>query len=324
MSEANLYNGDGLRTYRSESGATQRYIWDVRRPAGDPAGLGRQRLRLRPAADPRGRAAGVTYYQQDGLGSTVLTTDASGASTGSYAYDVYGAPRSATPAFAYTGQQLDASNLLYLRARSYDPSTGRFGSVDPVPGEPSATTTQGRFAYAGDAPIGNTDPSGLVTLSSGGEIGCSSGVKARAVTNWVDINGLNPLDWKLLGSEISVSVGKSYRAYDCGASFVYTACQPLNDSKLPLSANGSIPLGRGSIGASVSRNSACLEGKLGAAKAKPSLSVSGKIASSRTDPIHLAAKSILVSNLCGNSHSQRDTILSDQTYNLGKTRLVEN
>jgi RHS repeat-associated protein len=47
------------------------------------------------------------------------------------------------------------TGLQYLRARYYDPSTGQFLTRDPL-----ETQTGEPYAYAGDSPLNNTDPSG--------------------------------------------------------------------------------------------------------------------------------------------------------------------
>jgi RHS repeat-associated protein len=36
--------------------------------------------------------------------------------------------------FLFAGEQTDPSGLYYLRARYYDPLTGRFTQMDPFPG----------------------------------------------------------------------------------------------------------------------------------------------------------------------------------------------
>jgi RHS repeat-associated protein len=49
-----------------------------------------------------------------------------------------------------------ASELVYLRARYYDPSTAQFISRDPA-----VAMTRHPYAYVGDNPLNGTDPSGL-------------------------------------------------------------------------------------------------------------------------------------------------------------------
>jgi RHS repeat-associated protein len=98
------------------------------------------------------------YELSDGLGSTTGLADGTGAVTDTYTYDVYGAVRTHTGTsgneFTFTGEQVDATGLQYLRARYYDAATGRFASRDPLP-------LMQRYAYAGGNPVNFVDPSGL-------------------------------------------------------------------------------------------------------------------------------------------------------------------
>jgi RHS repeat-associated protein len=99
------------------------------------------------------------YHLYDGLGSTVQISDDDGDVTDSWTYDVFGAERSHSGAsdneFTYAGEQTDGTGLQYLRARYYDPATGRFLNEDPLP-------LLQRYAYAGNNPSNFVDPTGLV------------------------------------------------------------------------------------------------------------------------------------------------------------------
>jgi len=53
------------------------------------------------------------------------------------------------------------SDLYYLRARHYDPATGRFLSQDPWTGLASAPQTQHPNAYVTNNPVRFVDPSGM-------------------------------------------------------------------------------------------------------------------------------------------------------------------
>jgi len=55
--------------------------------------------------------------------------------------------------FTFTGEQVDATGLQYLRARYYDAATGRFASRDPLP-------FAQRYAYVGGNPVNYVDPGG--------------------------------------------------------------------------------------------------------------------------------------------------------------------
>jgi RHS repeat-associated protein len=100
-----------------------------------------------------------TYFLYDGLGSTTGLADDEGNVTAGYGYDVFGATRSqsgtADTMFRFTGEQRDSdSGLYYLRARYYDPATGRLVTKDPIPGG-------NPYAYAGNDPVRYVDPGGL-------------------------------------------------------------------------------------------------------------------------------------------------------------------
>lgn len=154
------YNGDGLRMSHTVGMTTTSYVWDV--ASGLPVVLqdGENTyvygLDLISATDSQG---GQTYFLYDGLGSTTELLDDTGDVTDAYTYDVFGAIRASSGSSAnpwlFTGEQQDEdSGLQYLRARYYDPETGRFMSTDPISaGYP--------YAYVGNSPVNFTDPSGL-------------------------------------------------------------------------------------------------------------------------------------------------------------------
>ena len=60
----------------------------------------------------------------------------------------------------FTGETQDLTGLLYLRARYYDPTTGRFLTRDPVPGVATLPQTLNPYAYALNNPVLYVDPSG--------------------------------------------------------------------------------------------------------------------------------------------------------------------
>jgi RHS repeat-associated protein len=114
------------------------------------------------------------YFTADGLGSTTDLTDASHSRTDGYTYDEFGAathsPGSSMQPFEFAGQQTDAdSGLQYLRARYYDPATGRFPSRDPLMGTTRSPGSLNRYSYAWNNPTSLTDPSGLSPSKEGGQ-----------------------------------------------------------------------------------------------------------------------------------------------------------
>ncbi len=109
--------------------------------------------------------------QYDGSGSTVAITNTNGTVVNKYAYDDFGnvATNSvegiANP-FKYVGQygvQTDASDLLYMRARYYKPSIGRFINKDPIGFEGGIN----HYNYVEGNPISWIDPLGLLNPNGG-------------------------------------------------------------------------------------------------------------------------------------------------------------
>jgi RHS repeat-associated protein len=91
-------------------------------------------------------------------------TDSSGNIVNKYAYDhfgqVIGSEETVPNAFKYVGQYgvMDEGNgYLFMRARYYDPETGRFISKDPI----GLAGGINQFAYVGNNPINSVDPLGL-------------------------------------------------------------------------------------------------------------------------------------------------------------------
>jgi RHS repeat-associated protein len=87
----------------------------------------------------------------------------------SYEYDAYGnefTVSGTTPNnYLYRGEQYDPDlGLYYLRARYYNPLTGRFMSRDPEDGKPIDPKTLHRYLYAGGDPIDGIDPRGRADL----------------------------------------------------------------------------------------------------------------------------------------------------------------
>ena len=105
----------------------------------------------------------VTYYYTDVSGTPLVTTAADGTVTSTSDSRPYGAPLLSTPVGVpgFAGQVYDAeSDLVYMQARYYSPTLGRFMSVDPVRPKPGRIVTFADYAYAGNDPIGHFDPDG--------------------------------------------------------------------------------------------------------------------------------------------------------------------
>jgi RHS repeat-associated protein len=110
------------------------------------------------------------YFTFDGHGSTRVLTDFAGAILELYAFDAYGNaigfdPSVALTEFLYSGEQFDSKiGQQYLRARYYDPATGRFNRLDPFFGNLNDPLSLHKYFYVYDDPINGFDPSGQVAF----------------------------------------------------------------------------------------------------------------------------------------------------------------
>jgi RHS repeat-associated protein len=106
------------------------------------------------------------YFTYDGHGSTRVLTDLAGAILELYAFDAYGNaigfdPSVALTEFLYSGEQFDSKiGQQYLRARYYDPTTGRFNRIDPFFGNLDDPLSLHKYLYCHDDPINGVDTNG--------------------------------------------------------------------------------------------------------------------------------------------------------------------
>jgi len=114
----------------------------------------------------RDASGSYEWYVYDGLGSVIGTVDNHGVLLSTRKYDVYGGVRgSSGPSgtrHKFVGKlghpSDDETGLIYMRARYYDPVTGRFESEDP------SGNGINWYVYCSNNPVNKIDPTGLVTL----------------------------------------------------------------------------------------------------------------------------------------------------------------
>jgi RHS repeat-associated protein len=121
------------------------------------------------------RQGGATsFYQYDGRGSVRLLTNPAGAVTDFYNYDAFGIKLDtggATPNdFLFSGEQFDSNlQFYYMRARYLNQASGRFLTMDPLPGTNTDPRSLHKYTYAANDPVNKTDPTGqqfdLVSIS---------------------------------------------------------------------------------------------------------------------------------------------------------------
>lgn len=119
------------------------------------------------------------YVLTDHLGSTDAVLNASGTLLVAESFDAFGKRRngatwSGVPSLAdktqiasttrdgFTGHEMvDTIGLVHMGGRMYDPSLGRFLSVDPLIGSLGDSQQVGSYGYVGNRPLSRTDPTGL-------------------------------------------------------------------------------------------------------------------------------------------------------------------
>ena len=104
------------------------------------------------------------FYRYDVRGSVTNIVDGAGSVVKSYDYDEFGVTTSTGGGFhnevTFTGSVADASGLLYMNARYYNPATARFLSQDTYTGSASVPWTQHLYAYCNNNPVNMVDPTG--------------------------------------------------------------------------------------------------------------------------------------------------------------------
>ncbi len=171
-----LYDGDGNRVGKTVGGVSTKYLVDDLNPTGylqvmDEILGSAVQVRytfgnklVSQTRTPSGSPA-TSFYGYDAHEDISILTDASGAQTDRYTYDVWGnlvASTGSTPnTRLYAGEQFDPDlGLINLRARQYMPETGRFLTLDPAMGLGRRPITFNRYLYANADPLLFVDPSG--------------------------------------------------------------------------------------------------------------------------------------------------------------------
>ena len=188
------YDSTGLRltgtTGEGDQAETQRWAWDTVGPlpqiAVDTVTKASDTTEQRgftygPDDEPLALldpATGAHTYTHDWLGGVANMLSPTGQDEAGYDYDPFGQPRRGdtlpdkpTPSLEnplqYTGAYQDDSTgkgNYFLRARNYNPNTGRFTSQDPMPQGGGAATSA--YTYAENNPLAYTDPTGARPLES--------------------------------------------------------------------------------------------------------------------------------------------------------------
>ena len=123
--------------------------------------------RLADIGTTGGLPVATRYYHADGLASTRILTDADGIVTATASYNAFGSIRSASGESVSDGwvgtlgvERDNATGLIFMRNRYYDPVAGRFTQRDPI-GYTAGDVNW--YRYCGNAPEDYYDPFGFST-----------------------------------------------------------------------------------------------------------------------------------------------------------------
>jgi RHS repeat-associated protein len=175
-----VYDGDGNRVAKTVGTTTTRYLADDLNPTGYAqvveelvgGSVARQyTYGLQRISQMQSGAS--SFYGYDGGGSVRTLTNAAGTVIDTYDYDAWGNAVNTTGStpnvYLYRGEQYDGDlNLYYLRARYFNPLTGRFLTRDPAPGSRIDPASLHKYLYTGSDPVNFGDPSGRATAEEEG------------------------------------------------------------------------------------------------------------------------------------------------------------
>jgi RHS repeat-associated protein len=166
------YNGDGVRLKQIVAGVVTTYTQDVVAPlpvvlqakAGTATTQYLYTLGTRPLAENGGT---WEYLLPDALGSVRQIVDANGNIVLTQDYEPYGSvlnsSGSGQSTYGFTGEELDQSGLIFLRARYMQPDLGIFLSRDPWSGDQLRSQSLNGFGY-----VEGTQSTGLILQANGG------------------------------------------------------------------------------------------------------------------------------------------------------------
>ena len=163
------YDAEGLRTGKTVNGEKTIYVWDGEQVVMELSKGGAVQKRYIRGNDlvyaDKGENTEKTYYVTDMHGNVVQLLDESGNVTKTYEYDSFGnevkpEKKDENP-YRYCGEYYDKeTEEVYLRARYYEPSVGRFITRDTYTGESNEPLSLHLYTYCENDGVNMVDPSG--------------------------------------------------------------------------------------------------------------------------------------------------------------------
>ena len=154
------------------------------------------------------RQGQTLHVYEDGQGSARLITDEGGQIIETLDFDAFGNEEAGNlqeSRHRYTGESYDsATGLYHLRARDYDPKTGRFISMDEHPGSQSIPLTLNKYLYGNADPVNHVDPGGNFSL--GGMMSGIGNMASMMAMSWIRMEVADMFSSALLSPIIEAAV----------------------------------------------------------------------------------------------------------------------
>ena len=163
------YDAEGLRTSKTVNGEKTVFVWDGDQVVMELSEGGKVQKRYIRGNDlvyaDKGDEMEKTYYVTDTHGNVVQLLDETGNVTKTYEYDSFGnevnPDKKDENPFRYCGEYYDKeTEEIYLRARYYQPSVGRFITRDTYTGESDESLSLHLYTYCENDSVNAWDPSG--------------------------------------------------------------------------------------------------------------------------------------------------------------------
>jgi RHS repeat-associated protein len=159
-----LYDADGNRLLAREPGSTTLYLGSIEIEEQSGGAV----IGTRYYGDTAVRTpTGLSWVASERNGTAVVQIDADTLQPERRRMLPYGEPRGTQPSWVgtrgYVGGTQDGTELTHLGARAYDPTLGRFVSVDPIMDLDDASQWHG-YSYANNSPVVWADPDGLMPM----------------------------------------------------------------------------------------------------------------------------------------------------------------
>ncbi len=254
------YDANGIRTQKND----KQYIIDINNNVvAETDSTGAVTDEILWGHQPLARKTNGSwyYYIYNAHGDVIGLVNEAGTVVNTYEYTPWGEIRSESETvdnpIKYAGEYYDDElDMIYLRARYYNPQIGRFTSLDIEEGEIASPLDMNRYVYCRNNPIKYVDPTGegvlLACIIIGAVVGAVAGGFAGAavskkttgsvsgtsiaigVLGGATVGGL--LGWGLYAFGASVSAAGLvstapglYKTLDQGVNFATKALQHMNE-----------------------------------------------------------------------------------------------